>query len=147
MKIWYRGDANKWTAVATIKTKEAATAVDFAPVDLQDWYANSVLFFKGLKAVSRRQLAIGLETGEILIYSNTPTSVSVWHLNLTLDSRCLLLKSGNVKPSDRLFDRTAHVNHIYRLAWRPHNQGHGMELASCSEDGTLKILIVQVAMG
>lgn len=37
----------------------------------------------------------------------------------------------------------AHVNQIHQLAWQPVNTPTG--LASCSEDGTLKILIVQMA--
>lgn len=38
----------------------------------------------------------------------------------------------------------AHVNQIHRLSWRPGpNDGKGaIELATCSEDGTLKVLII-----
>lgn len=41
----------------------------------------------------------------------------------------------------------AHVGHIYRLEWRPRT-GDGKnedidQLASCSEDGTLRILNIQ----
>jgi elongator complex protein 2 len=42
--------------------------------------------------------------------------------------------------------RTAHVDHVYRLAWRPTDDNPKKELASCSEDGTLKILIVHVGV-
>lgn len=35
----------------------------------------------------------------------------------------------------------AHVDHVYRLAWRPATAADGTErhLASCAEDGVLKI--------
>jgi len=45
-----------------------------------------------------------------------------------------------------IWRRTAHVDHVYRLAWRPTNDNSRKELASCSEDGTLKILIVHVGV-
>jgi elongator complex protein 2 len=41
---------------------------------------------------------------------------------------------------------TTHVDHVYRLAWRPTNEVSSKELATCSEDGTLKILIVHVGV-
>ena len=39
--------------------------------------------------------------------------------------------------------RIAHVNQIHRLAWQP-ALGIASELASCSEDGTLKILKIPI---
>ncbi|KAF8897476.1 WD40-repeat-containing domain protein [Infundibulicybe gibba] len=114
VKVWsLKAGGSRWTAIATIKTKSAATAVDFAPVN----------------ARGRRRLAIGLETGEIFIYSGevgTPTTE--WYLDSTFDNTL------------------AHVNQIHRVSWRPQQEG-AQELASCSEDGTLKILIVQEAVG
>jgi len=110
VKIWHPKDKvnmSKWMAATTIKTKGAATALAFAPMD----------------SYNRRKLAIGLESGEILVYS---TSSSCWQPDFTLDSRI------------------AHVDHIHQLAWHPtdHNT-----LASCSEDGTLKVFIIQMSNG
>lgn len=41
----------------------------------------------------------------------------------------------------------AHIDHIHRLAWRPIAVGdyEARELASCGEDGTLKLLTVHIA--
>ncbi|KIM90735.1 hypothetical protein PILCRDRAFT_144601 [Piloderma croceum F 1598] len=76
----------------------------------------------------RWRLAVGLETGGIHFYSSTPKHPSSWNLDISLDSR------------------TAHVDHVYRLAWRPTNDNPRKELASSSEDGTMKILIVHVGV-
>ncbi|KAJ7667958.1 WD40-repeat-containing domain protein, partial [Mycena polygramma] len=110
VKVWQRGPDAKWIAAEVIKLKEAATAVDFSPVDSQD----------------RRYLAVGLETGAILIYSNAGTATTNWQLEHTFDS--------NNGPS--------HVSHVHRLSWRPTSQDGRKELASCSEDGTLMIVLV-----
>ncbi|KAG5716522.1 putative elongator complex protein 2 [Termitomyces sp. T112] len=105
VKIWEQQQANKWIAVYTIKTSSPATAVAFAPGGTHH----------------RRRLAIGLETGEIFVYSALTTSTAPWHLDTTIPSRL------------------AHIDHIHRLAWQPTNSGAPTRLASCSEDGTLKI--------
>ena len=41
--------------------------------------------------------------------------------------------------------RSVHVDQIHRLAWRA-RPGNSAELASCSEDGTLKLLDIVVNM-
>lgn len=106
VKIWQQQEA-KWNTVATIRTDSGATAVDFARPGLR----------------GSRKLAIGLETGEILIYANDEQTTG-WGLIVT-------------KP--------VHGDQIYRLAWRPSiNNEAVIELASCSEDGTLKVLKVLV---
>ena len=38
--------------------------------------------------------------------------------------------------------RIRHVDHVHRLVWRPGE--HGMQLASCSEDGTLRLFTIEV---
>lgn len=43
------------------------------------------------------------------------------------------------------FHSVAHDDHIYQLSWRPTNDVSQLQLASCSEDGTAKLLIVRVA--
>ncbi|KAF8639460.1 hypothetical protein AX16_010314 [Volvariella volvacea WC 439] len=106
VRIWHRRNENNWISIATLKLHTAATAVDFTEVSVE---------------TSRRRLAVGLETGEILIYTNDKATPSGWVLEMTIDRQ------------------TAHVDHIHRLAWRPSSSNYH-ELASCSEDGTLKIL-------
>ncbi|TFK56011.1 WD40 repeat-like protein [Heliocybe sulcata] len=109
VRIWHPEDeGRKWSSVATLKTKEAATAVAFT-----------------LEENRKRRLAVGTETGEITIYKNATTSVSDWQLECTIDRRL------------------THIDHIYRLAWRPVMEGMQSQLACCSEDGTLKILVVR----
>jgi WD40 repeat protein len=39
--------------------------------------------------------------------------------------------------------RIAHIDQVYQLDWRPTKEGIATQLASCSEDGTLKILDVK----
>ncbi|KAH9951818.1 WD40 repeat-like protein [Amylocystis lapponica] len=115
VRIWHSADTGKpgdWLAVTTIKTSDAATAVAFAPSEFD----------------SRRRLAIGLESGHVLIYSSH-SNISEWRLDLTVDSR------------------TAHVDQIHHLIWRPYSSNATMQLASCSEDSTLKVLTVHNATG
>ncbi|KAF8076319.1 WD40-repeat-containing domain protein [Lyophyllum atratum] len=111
VKIWQQQEAKKWQAVETIKTNAPGTAVAFAPGTTSH----------------RRRLAIGLENGEILIYSAPQTSAAPWRHDMTI-------------PSSR-----AHINQIHRLSWQPTELDVPTRLASCSEDGTLKITIVQMA--
>ncbi|KAF9006442.1 WD40 repeat-like protein [Cyathus striatus] len=106
VKVW-KSISNVWKPIFTIKTESSATAVAFASKDISH----------------RNLLAVGLESGNILIYSATSDSVDEWNHCLSINSR------------------RAHNDHIYRLAWRPHDMH---ELASCSEDGTLRILSVHL---
>ncbi|KAJ7700023.1 WD40-repeat-containing domain protein [Mycena rosella] len=108
VKIWQRGPEGKWIAAEIIKTKEAATAVDFSPLDAEDC----------------RLLAVGLETGAVLVYSNRGTTTTNWRLEHTLDSNA------------------AHVGHVHRLSWRPTSREGAKELASCSEDGVLIVFCI-----
>ncbi|KAI0721823.1 WD40 repeat-like protein [Cerioporus squamosus] len=116
VKIWQRpGETGqKWTAVATIQAGAAATAVAFAPDHPES---------------KSRTLAIGLESGEILICRSPREIASQWTNVLTIEKRL------------------AHIDHIHRLAWRPSNRGEDIphQLASCGEDGTLKLLTVHIA--
>ncbi|KAI0301821.1 WD40 repeat-like protein [Multifurca ochricompacta] len=71
----------------------------------------------------RRVLAVGLETGNILFF----TSVDVVNWQMSLE-----IKAGS-----------AHIDHIHQLAWRPGRQvEEHRQIASCAEDGTLKIFAV-----
>ncbi|KDR83805.1 hypothetical protein GALMADRAFT_236196 [Galerina marginata CBS 339.88] len=106
-KIWQQVDTN-WKTVMTIKTPQPATAVAFAPGE-----------------EGRRRLAIGLENGEILIYSESSASTE-WRQDETINSKL------------------AHVDHIHRMAWRP-STTNNQELATCSEDGTLRIIKVRLS--
>ncbi|KAF7301320.1 hypothetical protein MIND_00697100 [Mycena indigotica] len=105
VKIWQQSEDEqaRWIAVETLKLNEAATAVDFSPLD----------------ANNRRYLAIGLENGALLVYVQQDKQ---WSLHCS---------------------NSGHVAAIHRLSWRPRNSEE-MELASCSEDGTL--MIVQIAI-
>ncbi|TFY72495.1 hypothetical protein EVG20_g495 [Dentipellis fragilis] len=111
IRIWHAKDDAKrqWTTAATLKLREATTAVAFEPV-----------------AKEKSILAVGLETGEIIIY--TSSSDTEWHSSLTISNE------------------TAHVDHIHQLAWRPGKDADQKQwqIASCSEDGTSRILTVTV---
>ncbi|KAH7930113.1 WD40 repeat-like protein [Leucogyrophana mollusca] len=113
VKIWApRNEAGKWTALTTLKFKEAATSTAFCPADES----------------GRRWLAVGLETGEILVHSSLRATAANWDLVLSINTR------------------SAHIDHVHKLAWRSTEDPNKKQLASCSEDGTLKILIVQVGV-
>ncbi|KAI6105643.1 WD40-repeat-containing domain protein [Pisolithus sp. B1] len=116
VKIWAPNvTSDRWPALATLKFKEAATAIAFCSLD-------------DLSTIDRRLLAVGLETGEIFIYSGSKSSPDTW------DLACVVGR------------RTAHVDHIHRLAWRMTEEAHIKQLASCGEDGTLKVMTVQVGV-
>ena len=101
-----------------------------------------------LPTINRRRVAIGLENGHILIYSSSSTNPSEWRLELTIDSSYVPRLTISLCPADH-FSRNAHVEQIHRIAWRPltaKEEGGGgtikKQLASCSEDHTLRILNV-----
>ncbi|KAF8192540.1 WD40-repeat-containing domain protein [Pholiota molesta] len=95
VKIWKRLKEN-WHAVNTIKLPQPATALAFSPEEN-----------------GQRLLAVGLETGEVAIYSSSSSTPETWHEHEIISSRL------------------AHVDHIHRMGWRPF------------EDGTLRILEVR----
>ncbi|THH12633.1 hypothetical protein EW146_g7516 [Bondarzewia mesenterica] len=111
VKIWHpKGETrNQWASATTLKLQDAATALAFTPDNKE-----------------KQILAIGLETGEFVIYrSSQPDD---WIVSLC------------IKPG------IAHLDHIYQLAWRPEEHTEQKHLASCSEDGTLRILKIQFEM-
>ncbi|KAH8118457.1 WD40 repeat-like protein [Phellopilus nigrolimitatus] len=116
VKIWNLRDltAKKKTPLVTIKTKEAATAVAFSPAS----------------GSRRRLLAVGMENGNILIYSSSIDMPEKWIDQIYLDKSI------------------AHVDQIHRIDWRPQKPNlentKDSQLATCSEDGTLRILHVRL---
>ncbi|OJA16969.1 hypothetical protein AZE42_00596 [Rhizopogon vesiculosus] len=114
VKIWkHNSDPGRWGAITTMKFEEAATAVAFSSAGAD---------------AHERWLAVGLETGDIKVYSNLMSTPDQWTLVLTIGSDL------------------AHVDQINRLAWRATDNPSMKQLASCSEDGTLKVLIVHVVV-
>ncbi|KAH9077460.1 WD40 repeat-like protein [Lactarius deliciosus] len=115
VKIWQclHGDFTKWTAIADLKLPSAATATAFAPLTDSNEFV-----------ITTRMLAVGLETGEILLF--TSIDAVNWQTSLEINTGL------------------AHIDHIHQLAWRP---GKRLEdhrrIASCGEDGTLKIFAVR----
>ena len=57
---------------------------------------------------------------------------------------CGGLSDATCRCDGELFARLAHVDRIHQLQWRSSNETSTMDLATCSEDGTLKVLIVHV---
>ncbi|KIJ56528.1 hypothetical protein M422DRAFT_22691 [Sphaerobolus stellatus SS14] len=112
VKIWQPADDNSanWTNAITLTFKEAATAVDFSPV-LSD---------------GCRRLAIGLENGDIYIYSqNVSETQGSWKQELIIEKQ--------------------HVASVTRLSWRPSgDKASDQQLASCSEDGTIRLIGVHL---
>jgi elongator complex protein 2 len=94
VKIWHPTDTNslsKWGALSTIKTSDAATAVAFCPT-----YISNRFFCHYRKQtlgshphLLRYRLAVGLESGDIILYSapNTDIGLSSWRADSTLNSR------------------------------------------------------------
>ncbi|EJD01322.1 WD40 repeat-like protein [Fomitiporia mediterranea MF3/22] len=115
VKIWHLQDlpSKKQTPRLTIKTKEATTAVALAPASMD----------------KRRLLAVGLENGEVVIYSGSTQEPDKWHERLHLNNS------------------VAHVGQINRMSWRPRQKkddSSSYQLATCSEDGTLRIIRIQL---
>ena len=88
VKIWNR-NGGKWKAVSTLTTGQPATAVAFTSLKKNKRFVSSCIrtYTHNYMACRRRYLAIGLESGEILIYSALSSSVEDWQLNVTIDSR------------------------------------------------------------
>ncbi|KIY73702.1 WD40 repeat-like protein [Cylindrobasidium torrendii FP15055 ss-10] len=105
VRIWKSTeDGARWTAT-TIQLPEAATAVDFCE-----------------RRGDKRMLAVGLEVGEILVYTSQVSDPTVW-------VNTLKIPSG-----------TAHIAQINCLSWRQSEKDEDKLLASCSDDGSLRIL-------
>jgi WD40 repeat protein len=148
VKIWQKtvDEKKAWSAVETIKLPEAATAVAVTTSVSQRRYDKDVAFVTVWTdgASFSRHLAVGLENGHICIYSSLTNRPKDWKLDSTIDSR-YVASDGSLMPmsfSEPIDFRMAHVDHIHRLAWRPKTNG-STQLASCSDDGTLRILNVQ----
>jgi len=101
----------------------------------------------------RRKMAVGFENGTIHILSNVLSDATLWRLDTVIDK-------GSISPFCSLsflkltLFSIAHDNQIHRLSWRPavtkedgNGKGIGEQLASCSEDGTLKVLIIHMENG
>jgi len=101
----------------------------------------------------RRKVAVGFENGTIHILSNVLSDVTLWRLDTMIDKGLFV----SFFPETHLFlffSSIAHDNQIHRLSWRPavtkqdgNGKGIGEQLASCSEDGTLKVLIIHTENG
>ncbi|KAH9963197.1 WD40-repeat-containing domain protein [Russula dissimulans] len=113
VKIWQPPDGNV--------TKWTAVA-DFKLTE-----AATAVAFAPLDASNQRILAVGLETGAILFF--TSTDAVKWQ------------KSLEITAGEN--SRLAHIDHIHQLAWRPGRRIiEHRHIASCAEDGTLKIFAV-----
>ena len=88
-------------------------------------------------------LAVGLETGEIYIHCNLIDFPEKWEITCLIpvgyDWFILFFTWDSAFPHS-----IAHVDQVHRLAWRSTDEPTEKRLASCSEDGTVKILVVQV---
>lgn len=104
------------------------------------------LLFDGITNLTpvRRLLAVGLETGEISIYSNLIAASGKWEVTSSIPIGYDLFTPTPLRAGLNFDCRVAHVDQIHRLAWQSTDEPTERRLASCSEDGTLKILVVQV---
>lgn len=84
MKIWQclPDDFTKWTTIADLKLPSAATAVAFAPSDESDEFVIHRTLFEYANVPTRRMLAVGLETGDILLY--TSVDAVNWQMSLEI---------------------------------------------------------------
>ncbi|KAG6812317.1 hypothetical protein H0H92_003401 [Tricholoma furcatifolium] len=90
--------------------------------------------------------------GDVFATASRDKTVKIWHRQLEDQwSAIETIQSSSpatavaFAPGGEQY-RLAHVNHIHRLAWQPTEFGASTKLASCSEDGTLKITIVEMAI-
>ncbi|KAI9098667.1 WD40-repeat-containing domain protein [Phlyctochytrium arcticum] len=114
VKLWTRASDSQWSPVLLVKFAEGVTALDFAPCPIAD---NSYL------------LAVGLEDGSIqnmLIKKNEQGFEKVAVSEVPL--------------------RDAHAAPVRSLQWRPViakvTGGQSLQLASCSEDFSVRIFAV-----
>ena len=86
VKIWQPVDGNftRWKAVADFKLPEAATAVAFAPSDGSDECVHFMPPLECSDVLMRRMLAVGLETGNILLF--TSTDGVDWKMSLEINA-------------------------------------------------------------
>ncbi|KAH8830798.1 WD40-repeat-containing domain protein [Flagelloscypha sp. PMI_526] len=111
VKIWGASEAGAWSLSTTLKMNEAATAVDFKE-----------------RVDGRLLLAIGLETGSIVLYSLEDSKT--WTSVGTIDQN------------------KAHIAQINRLSFRPSikdttGNDNPLYLGTCSDDGAIRVLLLQ----
>ena len=74
--------------MATLTTGQPATAVAFTSLKKIDRFVRRIRTHTyNFMVCCRRYLAVGLESGEILIYSALSASIEDWQLNVTINSR------------------------------------------------------------
>ena len=83
-----------------------------------------------------------------MILSSALESSSEWQEELVIDSRYVATSVIDFENTNlTLSGRYAHIDQVHRLAWRPGADRMAKELASCSEDGTVKVLRVHIGSG
>ncbi|KAG9286739.1 hypothetical protein G9A89_012289 [Geosiphon pyriformis] len=111
VKIWpmMTPSQNQWGEIATVRLSEAVTAVDFAPSSFSQTYI----------------LALGLESGQILICHSEPYNFERWHVVQAIDKASCPAASINC------------------LAWRVYieqsKKSSVWQLASCAADWSVRI--------
>ncbi|KAI8338158.1 WD40-repeat-containing domain protein [Chlamydoabsidia padenii] len=108
-KVWRQQQDNEWTCTSTIKCPEAVTALDLAP----DFNKDGCYL-----------LAVGLENGQIQLWTTSKESPNDWTLWSQVDQRM------------------CHVGVVRSLSWRSTNNGR-FQLASGGEDHSVRILNVE----
>ncbi|CAO3596910.1 unnamed protein product [Absidia cylindrospora] len=104
-KVWQQNTQQEWACISTIKCQESVTALDLAP----DFKNGSYL------------LALGLESGQIQLWTASKESLHEWTLWSQVDQRL------------------CHVGVVRSLSWRSTNDGR-FQLASGGEDHSVRIL-------
>ncbi|KAI8071807.1 WD40-repeat-containing domain protein [Gongronella butleri] len=109
IKIWqqpagHSPSSPEWTAIATLKCTDAITALDFAP------------HFKD----NRYLLAVGLENGQLQLWSAPSDAPMQWEMVCQVD------------------ERLCHAGVVRSVAWR--STDGQLQLASGSEDHSVRIL-------
>lgn len=87
-------------------------------------------------------MAVGTESGEVIIYEATVDGPGQFLERLVLDHECVIHREL-LESTLILLPRAsiAHVDQIHRLAWRPsHAPGSPCDLAMCAEDRSLRII-------
>lgn len=145
-----------------IKTPSSATAIDFSPADSEGRY----VFLPCLPSLgqlsptciqtpgAKWQLALKTELSifwAMCFLMSLYGDLTLW---LTKGEFPLFVSFFPETHLFLFFSSIAHDNQIHRLSWRPavtkqdgNGKGIGEQLASCSEDGTLKVLIIHTENG
>ena len=140
MKVWTQGEQS-WNAAATLKFDEAATSLAICSIPNPSYvFPSRSSSFADYKVSRRHLLAVGLENGQIHLFSSPIDNLSTFSPFLILDPSYVSPSPVHIFRADPPRRRIAHALTVTSLAFCPKVESRKMRLASGSDDRSVRIV-------